>query len=243
MKAFFAAYGERLSHGGAVPRVLEIGSKSYQAHDTYRPLADANGFDYTGLDLEAGPNVDIVPAKTYVWDEIPDDSFDACISGQTFEHNPYFWVTACEIARVLVPGGYTCIIAPGAGAVHRYPVDCYRFYPDSWSAIAHLAGLELVETYFETDHASRNISGGRWRDSLMIARKPMQPNPAAAERRIQVLAPFRDGFGQFQTQAHKVGPAVERYLGGITSKRLRSWRATAAAKVAPFGSAKVYNGE
>ena len=33
-------------------------------------------------------------------------------------------------SRVLVPGGLACIIAPGAQGVHRFPVDCWRFYPD-----------------------------------------------------------------------------------------------------------------
>lgn len=115
MKAFISAYSDQFPHDAGKSRILEVGSKTYRDQDTYRSLIDDHRQSYTGLDLEVGDNVDIVPRNAYVWEEIPDDSFDVCISGQTFEHNPFFWVTACEIARVLVPGGYVCIIAPAGG--------------------------------------------------------------------------------------------------------------------------------
>ena len=37
------------------------------------------------------------------------------VSGQTFEHIEYIWVTIVEIARVLRTGGLACLIAPGSG--------------------------------------------------------------------------------------------------------------------------------
>lgn len=165
-------------NGGPI-KVLEVGSKSYHTQDTYRPLFPAPKFSYSGLDIEAGPNVDIVPANPFVWDEIEDSSFDACVSGQTFEHNPYFWITFAEIARVLVPGGSALIVAPGSGPVHRYPVDCWRFYPDSWAALCALTGLELVESYFETDDMAAYVSGGNWRDSAAVVRKPLLDEAAS----------------------------------------------------------------
>lgn len=153
-------------------RVLEVGSKSYHSQDTYKALFPAPRFAYTGLDLEAGENVDVVPANPFIWDEIAECSFDLCVSGQTFEHNPYFWITFAEMARVLVPGGLALIVAPGGGAVHRYPVDCWRFYPDSWAALCTVSGLELVESYFETDEMAAAVNGGNWRDSAAVVRKP-----------------------------------------------------------------------
>ncbi|KQZ81865.1 hypothetical protein ASD64_08890 [Mesorhizobium sp. Root157] len=153
-------------------KVLEVGSKSYHDQDTYRGLFPSPAYSYSGLDIEAGNNVDIVPANPFIWNEIKNNSFDICVSGQTFEHNPYFWITFAEIARVLTPGGMALIVAPGGGPVHRYPVDCWRFYPDSWAALCAVTGMELVESYFETDDMAATVTGGGWRDSAVITRKP-----------------------------------------------------------------------
>ena len=171
-RLFVRLYGAEMNVEGRKLSVLEVGSKSHHEQDTYRDLFPSETYDYTGLDIEAGRNVDIVPANPFVWNEIDDCSFDLCVSGQTFEHNPYFWITFAEIARVLRPGGLALVVAPGAGHVHRYPVDCWRFYPDSWPALAALTGLELVETYLETDLMASRALGGAWRDSAAIVRKP-----------------------------------------------------------------------
>ncbi len=102
---FLKHYGESLPESGGLHRVLEIGSKSYESQDSYKPLFPEERFKYTGLDIEAGPNVDLVPAHNFLWNEIEDETFDLCISGQTFEHNPFFWVTFSEIARIPHPEG------------------------------------------------------------------------------------------------------------------------------------------
>jgi SAM-dependent methyltransferase len=104
----------RLNSGRKIS-VIEIGAKSYEAHDTFRSLFADPRYDYTGLDVEPGTNVDIVPKNGYVWSELADDHCDVAISGQTFEHNPFFWIRFCEMARILKPGGFLFVIAPGGG--------------------------------------------------------------------------------------------------------------------------------
>ncbi len=138
-------------------------------------------------------NAYLVPAHNFLWNEIEDETFDLCISGQTFEHNPFFWVTFSEIARILSPGGVMCIIAPGAGPVHRYPYDCWRFYPDSWRSLCLLSGMVLVEDYFETDETASLVPGGKWRDCALIARKPVLEGALREEFYDQlgkIAAPF-----------------------------------------------------
>lgn len=57
-----------------------------------------------GVDVREGPNVDLVMKKPY---RVPlrSNSVDAVISGQVFEHIPFFWASTLEIARLLKPGG------------------------------------------------------------------------------------------------------------------------------------------
>jgi SAM-dependent methyltransferase len=225
-RKFVEVYGPELPRSEGRVRVLEVGSKSHHIQDTYRGLFDAPAYAYTGLDIEAGPNVDIVPANPFVWKEVPDCSFEVCISGQTFEHNPYFWVTFAEMARVLVPGGIAFVVAPGGGSVHRYPVDCWRFYPDAWPALCGLSGMELVESYFEEDELAARVVGGFWRDSAVIARKPPLRGEALAafhQRLRRIVGPLADEAVPI-ARAGREGPWVKAYREEVDSVAPPTWR-------------------
>ena len=89
-------------------KILDVGS--YNVNGCYKEIFEENRFDYRGLDMESGPNVDIVPSKTYDWQEIENDQFDVVVSGQALEHIEFFWVTFAEIIRVTKEGGLICII-------------------------------------------------------------------------------------------------------------------------------------
>jgi SAM-dependent methyltransferase len=243
MQCFFDAYGDTIKALHPEAGILEVGSKAYHGQRSYKALIDPARFAYTGLDLEAGLNVDIVPASGYVWDEIGDDRFSACISGQTFEHNPFFWVTFLEIARVLRPGGLACIIAPGGGHVHRYPYDCWRFYPDSWAALCKLSGLELVETYYEPDHTFSRVSGGNFRDSTVIARKPALEGAALAafnERLRNLVKPYQDPAAtSFEPVVQTVGPCFSRYEKAVAADP-RGWFRRLRYVLAPKSAKRVF---
>ncbi|MEE4190797.1 MAG: methyltransferase domain-containing protein [Halieaceae bacterium] len=143
---------------------------------SYRPLFADTAWNYRGVDLEAGPNVDIVLSEPYHWKEIPSESCDVLISGQTFEHIEYFWITILEIWRVLKPGGIVCIIAPSAGNQHRFPVDCWRFYPDGFTALCKYVGLQPKQIYTQWQpKGTYPDSSDSWKDSVLIAEKPAMP--------------------------------------------------------------------
>ena len=76
--------------------VLDVGS--YDVNGCYKELFKPNEFNYVGLDMEKGPNVDLVPFSPYEWVELKKDSFDVVISGQAMEHIEFFWVTVAEIS-------------------------------------------------------------------------------------------------------------------------------------------------
>lgn len=148
-------------------KILDVGSyDSSESSFNYGILFNEENWEYVGMDLKEGPNVDLVVSDMYNWAEISDESFDIVISGQAFEHMEFFWLVIKEISRVLKFGGYSCIIAPSSGPVHKNPVDCYRFTSDGMRKIAEYANLEIIESYSNIRQES-----GPWFDSVLIAKK------------------------------------------------------------------------
>jgi len=154
--------------------ILDIGAMEQrtptpQEPMSYRPLFDAPRWMYRGVDVVAGPNVDIMLTSPYDF-PIANDAADVIVSGQAFEHIEFFWLTWLEMARVLAPGGYIFLIAPSRGREHRYPVDCWRFYRDGFAALGKYAGLEVLET--STDFANPKLPATGWGDTVGAFRKP-----------------------------------------------------------------------
>src|SRR5437899_2574601 len=114
VSAFAQKYLEGRRHEPFV--ILDLGSQDYNG--SYRPLFDRPPWRYIGVDVAPGNNVDLVLREPYRWREIKAGSADVIISGQTFEHTEFFWLTMREIARALKTGGLACIVAPSAGDEH-----------------------------------------------------------------------------------------------------------------------------
>ena len=119
--------------------VFDIGSQD--VNGTYKPIFD--GWRYHGVDISAGPNVDIVMTDSI---PVPDSYSDLVISGQTLEHcrNPFVLVK--EMARILKPEGYLFLIAPFRWTQHKYPIDCWRFLPDGMKCLMQEAKINLIST-------------------------------------------------------------------------------------------------
>ncbi len=157
---------------GRIIRVLDVGSNIGPGTLGFRSLFPSPDFEYVGLDIVEGYNVDLVPKDPFRWEEIENESFDLVMSSQMLEHNPYFWITVAEMARVAVEGGVVAITSPAAGSMHRHPIDCWRFYPDSWVSMCTYVGLELIEAYREYPSWKKTIPGTSWQDAMMVAQKP-----------------------------------------------------------------------
>lgn len=150
-------------------RILDLGSQD--VNGSYRPLFSNSSWNYLGLDMVTGNNVDIVLSTPYTWKELASESADVVISGQAFEHIEYFWITMLEIARVLKPGGLCCILAPSSGSEHRYPVDCWRFYPDGMRSLAHFVQMDVIEAVTQWQDIGYADGSDNWHDSVLICRK------------------------------------------------------------------------
>lgn len=153
--------------------ILEVGSQVVEAtqYDLRAELSKKN-WTYVGMDIEAGPNVDVAVKQPYDWQEIASDSADVIICNQVFEHVGFTWVTMLEIARVLKEGGLAFIIAPSAGPEHRYPTDCWRIYPDGWRSLCTHAELNVLEVFTQWKPLYYTDGSDKWQDSCLVAQKP-----------------------------------------------------------------------
>ncbi len=180
-----AAFAQKYLHDrrGEALLILDLGSQDFNG--SYRPLFDQPPWHYLGVDMAAGKNVDVVLREPYRWREIKAQSAHVIVSGQTFEHTEFFWLTMREMARALKPGGLCCIIAPSAGDEHRYPVDCWRMYPDGLRAAACYAGLEALEAWTQwEDLPQYDHESNKWHDSVLVARRPNEKRKRDWRRRL-----------------------------------------------------------
>lgn len=199
-------------------RVVDIGARSVLGHQTYRELFNYSTWHFQGLDIEAGHNVDIVVDDPYFWRTINSATFDVAISGQALEHVEFPWKTFAEIFRVLKPGGLFCLIVPSSGEEHRYPVDCWRFYPDSMRALARDSGFVAVEVF--TDFGL-----GNWQDTFAVFQKPFNAVTSDALNAPFMTmddrgAAFSEYFKALSTRPRN--PAYYLTLGDLLRERERS---------------------
>ena len=170
MKKFIAGY--LASEEDAPLRIADIGSQDVDLVGNYRSLFTSPSWQYCGVDMSPGANVDVVLSDPYHWKELDSNTFDVVISGQALEHIEFFWLAMLEIHRILKPGGICCLIAPSRGPEHRYPVDCWRFYPDGFRALARYGGLQVLEVYVQWDSELYPDRDPVWNDCVLIAKKP-----------------------------------------------------------------------
>jgi SAM-dependent methyltransferase len=160
-RLFFALYRSE-----TLRTVVELGSQD--VNGSLRDHCPA-GVHYIGLDVMPAKGVDLVvdpDASLPLASEIA----DAIVTSSAFEHDVCFWDTFLELIRVLRPGGLLYLNAPANGDFHRYPLDCWRFYPDAGVAMVRWAArrgtrIELIESFIGLPQAER------WADFVAVFRK------------------------------------------------------------------------
>jgi SAM-dependent methyltransferase len=101
-----------------------------------------------------------------------------------------FWLTYLEILRVLKPNGLFYLNAPSNGLFHRYPVDCWRFYPDSGGALVTWAkrnGMNpvLLESFISNQQVEV------WNDFVAIF---LKDEKFFENYRDRIFDDFKNGF-------------------------------------------------
>lgn len=159
-RSFFETYSEAFETNGNI-KVVEIGSQD--VNGSLRQVCPKS-FEYVGVDFQRAIGVDIVLTDPY---SLPfeNESIDIIISSSCFEHSEMFWLVFLEILRVLKSKALFYLNVPSTGSFHRYPVDCWRFYPDSGRALVNWAkrsgiNAEVLESYTQ--------KGGTFQDFVSV---------------------------------------------------------------------------
>jgi hypothetical protein len=123
--------------------IVDMGSQD--VNGSYKPLIEGK-WKYLGIDLGAGLNVDH-QMKSEFDTGLPDEYADGLICGQVLEHcrNPFLLVK--EMFRIVKKGGMLLITAPAVWPEHKYPFDCFRYYPDGMIALMDFVGGHTFKSY------------------------------------------------------------------------------------------------
>lgn len=194
--------------------VVELGSQNVNGS-----LRDhcPDGARYVGMDLAPGNGVDLVitPGEPF---PITDNSVDVAVTSSAFEHDVCFWETFLDLMRVLKPGGLLYVNAPSNHAFHRYPVDCWRFYPDAGFALTVWASrrgvsVDLLESFVAKPRAED------WADYVAVFRKRSEQ-------------PFeRKGRIADQTTAINIFDATKADPMQLDAENAETWDMLEAARV------------
>lgn len=141
--ALFTSFLDRLSDLPA-GRVLEVGSRA-RSGTTYRQMLPP-AFGYVGVDIKAGPNVDVVGDAHDLEAAVPGERFDAALSIAVFEHLAMPWKAAVSLNRVLHTGALVFISSHQSFPVHEAPWDFWRYSDRAWRCIFNEpSGFEVVD--------------------------------------------------------------------------------------------------
>ncbi len=136
-------------------RMLDVGSLN--VNGSTRELFSG---ETVGIDLQAGPDVDIVMAAADLGERFGAESFGVVTCTEMLEHDPTPWLTLAAIAEVLSPGGVVLLSARGVASEHcpitdrphafgrhGFPDanDWWRYMEGALSMLCGLVGLEVIE--------------------------------------------------------------------------------------------------
>lgn len=196
------------------PSALEFGDlffKTYFSDDKHIVIMDVGAQDvngslrdvspsaasYVGIDFVAGCGVDVILDDPY---HLPmeDGSADVVVCSSVFEHSQFFWLLYLEVLRILKPNGLFYLNAPSNGYIHRYPVDCWRFYPDAGHALVAWGERNgytpaLLESFIG-DKNCQSVHSDAWNDYVAVFIKDAACSAEYPDRILHALPSYAHGY-------------------------------------------------
>lgn len=183
-KIFFETYVT----GSSETTIVDIGGAD--VNGSLRSVAPPQ-CRYIGVDFQPGKGVDVILEDAY---SLPfeDASCDVIVSSSCFEHAEFFWLSFNEMLRILKPAGLLYMNVPSNGAFHRFPVDCWRFYPDSGIALQNWGRrsgvpVEMLESFVGVQKKDM------WNDFVAVFVRDMTYSSSFPRRMQSVIGRFTNG--------------------------------------------------
>lgn len=141
--------------------VLQIGSRAQivdRQENRWRALLQDR--DFTGMDIEAGENVDVVGDLCADFAALSatlgDRRFGFVICSHVLEHTRKPWVAAENIVKLLAPGGHAFIAVPWVQAYHGFPHDYWRF---SFHGLRELfPSVDVLDMYYSASGTGFDVA-------------------------------------------------------------------------------------
>jgi SAM-dependent methyltransferase len=164
------AFGERHLTAAEVRDrdVLEVGA--YDVNGSVRPHVEALGpRSYLGVDIAAGPRVDMVLDARDLVATFGGAAFDLVITTEMVEHVRDWRTIVRNLKGVIRPGGHLLLTTRSIGfPYHGWPHDFWRYEPDDMRSI--FADMEILS--IEPDPLSPGVFVFARRPEAFVDRTP-----------------------------------------------------------------------
>jgi len=123
------AFGERNLSREEIEdkKIIEVGS--YNVNGSLRHIIEFfDPAEYVGIDIQDGPDVDIVCDAEDIIERFGEESFDVVISTETVEHIKDWKKVISNIKRICKPNGLILVSGRSPGyPYHPHPIDGWRY--------------------------------------------------------------------------------------------------------------------
>ena len=136
-------------------RIIEIGS--HDVNGSVRAAIEARGpASYVGVDIMAGPSVDVVLDASLLLERFDPESFDVVLSTEMAEHVRDWRTVFINMKTLSSVGGVVVLTTRSPGfAYHAYPNDFWRYELSDMALIFADFDIEMLES--ERDRRSPGV--------------------------------------------------------------------------------------
>jgi len=192
--------------------IMDVGAQD--VNGSLRDVSPSTA-SYVGIDFVAGRGVDVILDDPY---HLPmeDASADVVVCSSVFEHSQFFWLLYLEVLRILKPNGLFYLNAPSNGYIHRYPVDCWRFYPDAGHALVAWGERNgytpaLLESFIG-DKNCQSVHADAWNDYVAVFIKDAAHRDEYTGRILHTLPSYAHGYCDIGTIDNKFNELTDDFI-------------------------------